>query len=60
MGSRQIVTHFVSTCQSAATCDMWTCITTLCDGPDSALLQLKYGNLWEISQYWLCADAISA
>ena len=41
MGSRQIVARFMSTCQSAATCDLLTRITTLCGALDNALLQLN-------------------
>ena len=44
VGNRQIVARFVSACQSAATCDLWTRITTLCDALDNALLQVNYAT----------------
>lgn len=41
MGDRQIVADFVSSCQSAATCDLWTRIAKLCSALQSALLQIN-------------------
>lgn len=65
VGSRQVVARFMSTCQSAATSNLWTRITTLCDALNSALLQLNVATGGRplntvlrglpVSD-WLCAD----